>query len=94
VIQPGTVMYMKTTEEPVLVLEGQPEVEGNIYILRPTQTQDGIKHLTETIARYALETEEENTARKVARSKLMNKLMFGDEPSHDQLEMAFPPHKN
>ena len=94
-IQPGTVMYVKTTNEPVLVLNDGGD--GMVKIMRPLQTEQGIQHEDDVWPLYALETEDENIRRTVARQKLGNKLMFDAENPDEiaeQMDLPFPPHKN
>jgi hypothetical protein len=95
-IQPGTVMYVKTTNEPVIVC-GDAATAGEVEVMRPLQTEDGIQHLDEDWPLWALETEDENIRRTVARQKLGNKLMFDAENPDEiaqQMDLPFPPHKN
>jgi hypothetical protein len=94
VIQPGTVLYVKTTNEPVLLLRDDGEL---VNIKRPLQTEGGIEHVDEVWQACALETEDENIRRTVARQKLGNKLMFDAENPDEvaeQMNLPFPPHKN
>lgn len=65
----GTVAYVKTTKEPVFVLEyvGDPKVGANeaysvVTVRRPTQTKYGVEHLSETFTAGELQTFEEKIA--------------------------------
>ena len=71
----GTVLVMKTTEEPVMVLNGS--VTGNenlVEVRRPVQTQNGIQYEEMTLFNYELETEDEHDARIAARMRTRQKI--------------------
>lgn len=74
-IQPGTVAFIKTTDEPVFVLRvdevgpGEPEFGQlslqTVYVRRPVAESDKISHHLERYAVEELETREENRDRKI-----------------------------
>lgn len=66
-IKANEVAYLKTTGEPVFVLEIMPE--GMVDVRRPSQGQNGIDHHVETFRNTELETLEEQ------RSKFMSEKM-------------------
>lgn len=63
---PGNVVYVKTTEEPNLILKTEqqaPAYEGFsgevVYVRRPLVTDQGIKHINDVFFAEELETPED-----------------------------------
>lgn len=61
-LQPGTIVFLKTTEEPAVVLQVDPG-NGEISVRRPVQGRDGIFHYVNTFMPFELETFEEKAKR-------------------------------
>lgn len=91
-IKAGEVAFIKTTEEPVFVMEIVAEDE--VTVRRPVAGQDGIRHELDLFSIAELETELEHAQRRVQRDRLIRDQLFGAaEEAPGQLEL-FPPKEN
>jgi len=69
-IKPGTVVYMKTTEEPLFVLSlnsGEPQYAGfsgsTLTVRRPQLSEHGLRYIVEDFLTEEIETLDEKNAR-------------------------------
>jgi hypothetical protein len=65
-IKAGDVAHVRTTGEPVYVLE---VAEGNASVRRPIMGQDGVRHETETFSLGELQTRDEQRDEQAATTR-------------------------
>lgn len=76
-IEPGTVLCLKTTGELIIVLEGN---EKEVAVRRPVMShENGISHVTSIVLPFELETIEEHLRREakemVLKTKIQDEMM-------------------
>ena len=69
-----TIMYVRTTEEPVFILDG-PDLQQQVHVRRPVQSREGIQHVNETFFVAELETRDERKKRLIAERKELDAMM-------------------
>jgi hypothetical protein len=91
VIKSREVAYLKTTQEPVFVLEIVGEV---VTVRRPVQSRDGIGHVVNTFALDELESQKESATRRVAEQKMLFGLSTSDSDVAEEAEILPPAKAN
>lgn len=89
----GDLMFVKTTEEPVVVVHcnvvDNPAFE--VSVRRPVQSRDGIQYVHEVFGRFELETPTEKDLRLIDDLKRRHKLTQEASKDVEQIEMFDSP---
>lgn len=98
-MKPGDLLYLKSSEEPVVVIN--PGVTDspntNIIVRRPQITQNGTEYMTAEFFRFELETPEEQDLRKIEdikRRHILTQQATKDVPQQLGFDMTGPVDPN
>lgn len=88
---PGDLVYIRTTDEPVVVLRRDSLASWlnteSFVVRRPVQGRNGIRHIRCVFHAFELESPTEHAQRHIDEQKLMQRLMFPEHPEPAETKM-------